>query len=69
LLTETPFLTTDYGKRLKLTAPTRILKEARSENLETAVVVSQYNTREIIRQFEDSNKSEEKLRCKISLRI
>ena len=40
LPSKTPFLTRDRGKRLKLTAPTRILEEARSQNLDIALMVS-----------------------------
>jgi hypothetical protein len=55
---------------VKLTLPIpslssqQILEEARSQNLETAVVVSQGNTGEIIRQFEDGDESEGELRHK-----
>jgi hypothetical protein len=56
-------------KEFGLTAPTRILEEARSQNLETVVVVSQRSTGEMIRQFEDNDESEEELRRKIPHRI
>ena len=69
LSTETSFLITDHEKRLKLTTLTRILEKAGLQNLETTLVISQHNIREIIRQFEDSNELKEKLRRKIPLYI
>jgi hypothetical protein len=51
LPSETPSvaLARDQGKRLKLNAPAAILNEARSQRLDTALVVSKHNTEEIIR--------------------
>jgi hypothetical protein len=45
-------LAIDQGKRLKLTAPTTILEEARAQRLDTALVVSKQNAGEVIRQLE-----------------
>jgi hypothetical protein len=69
LPSEAPFLTRDRGKRLKLTAPTRLFEEARSQNLDTALVVSQQNAGELIRQFEGCDEPEEEFRRKIPHQI
>lgn len=57
-------LARDQGKRLKLNAPATILDEARSQRLDTALVISNHNAGEIIRQFEDAQESEDELRHK-----
>jgi hypothetical protein len=66
LPSETPSvaLARDQGKRLKLNAPAAILDGARSQRLDTALVVSKHNAGEIIRQFEDSQESTDELRHK-----
>jgi hypothetical protein len=69
LPSEAPFLIADRGKRLKLTAPTSILEQARSQNLDAALVVSQQNAKELIGRFQDCNKPEEELRHKIPRQI
>ena len=61
LPSEVPFLTKEKGKRLKLTAPITILEEARSQRLDTALIVSQHSVRELIRRFEDCEGSEQEL--------
>jgi hypothetical protein len=43
LPSKAPFLTKEKGKRLKLTASTTILEEARSQRLDTALIMSQYS--------------------------
>ena len=58
LQSEASFLTRDQGKRLKLTAPKTILEEASAGQLDTALVVSQHNSGELIRQFEDCEEPE-----------
>ncbi|PVH69165.1 hypothetical protein DL98DRAFT_541837 [Cadophora sp. DSE1049] len=57
-------LASDQGKRLKLTAPTTILEEARAQKLDTALVVARLNAGEVIRQLEDFEKPDEELRHK-----
>lgn len=54
-------LTSNQGKRLKLITPTTILEEARAERLDTALIVSKQDTREVIRQLEDSQELGEEL--------
>jgi hypothetical protein len=61
LPSETRFLTADDGKRLKLTAPVRIIEEAHSQNLDAALVVLRQNTGDLIRQFEENDDLEEEL--------
>jgi len=51
----------DNGKRLKLTAPTNILEDARSEKLQAVLKVRQPNVQELIRQFENYEEPEEEL--------
>jgi hypothetical protein len=55
LPSEALFLTRARGKRLKLTAPTRL------QNMDAALVVSQQNAGEFIRQFEDCDEPEEEI--------
>jgi len=69
LPSEAPFLTKEKEKRLKLTAPTTILEEARSQRLDTALIVSQYSVRELIRRFEDCEGSEQELQHVDSHRV
>jgi hypothetical protein len=57
-------LASDQGKRLKLTAPTTILEEARAQKLDTALVVSRLSAGEVIRQLEDFEEPGEELRHK-----
>lgn len=69
LPSEAPFLIGDRGKRLKLTAPTSLIKQAQLQNLNAALVVSQQNAGELIRRFEDCNEPEEELRHKIPRQV
>lgn len=46
---ESQFVVRDNGKRLKLTAPTKILEDARSEQLHTVLAVRQPNVQKLIR--------------------
>lgn len=55
------FVARDNGKRLKMTAPTAIIDAARSQQLQTVLVVGPSNVQELIRRFEDCNDSEEEL--------
>ena len=61
LPSDASILVRDNGKRLKLIAPTRVLEDARAQNLDTALVVSQGDTGDLIRRLEDSDESEEDL--------
>jgi hypothetical protein len=61
LSSESRFVARDNGKRLKLTAPTNILEDARSEKLQAVLKVRQPNVQELIRQFENYEESEEEL--------
>lgn len=58
---ESRFVARDNGKRLKLTASTNILEDARSEKLQAMLKVRQLNVQKLIRQFENYEESEEKL--------
>jgi hypothetical protein len=69
LPSEASFLTREQGKGLKLTAPTTILEEARSQKLDTALMVSQHRAGELIRRFEDCEGSEQELQHKDPHRI
>ena len=55
------FIARDNGKRLKFMAPTSILEEANSEQLQAVVAVSQHNVKELIKQFENYKDPEEEL--------
>lgn len=55
------FIARDNGKRLKMTAPSTILEEARSERLQAVIAVSQHNVQEMIRRFENYEDPEEEL--------
>jgi len=61
LSSESRFVTRDNGKRLKLTASTNILEDARSEKLQAMLKVRQLNVQELIRQFENYEEPEKKL--------
>ena len=58
---ESRFVTRDNDKRLKLTASTNILEDARSEKLQAMLKVRQLNVQKLIRQFENYEESEKKL--------
>ncbi len=47
------FIARDKNKRLKMTPPTAILDAARSERLQTVLMVKQPNIQALIRRFED----------------
>ena len=66
LLSATPSfaLARDQGKRLKLNSTATIIDEARSQRLDTALVVSRYDAGEIIRQFEELEELVDELRHK-----
>jgi len=53
------FIARDKNKRLKMTPPTAILDAARSEQLQTVLMVRQPNVQALIRRFEDHVKPEE----------
>jgi hypothetical protein len=53
LPSEARFIALDKNKRLKMTPPTTILDAARSEQLQTVLMVKQPNVQALIRQFED----------------
>jgi hypothetical protein len=59
LPSESRFMARDNNKRLKMTAPTAILNAARSEQLQTVLMVKQPNVQELIRRFEDHVEPEE----------
>jgi len=58
---ESRFVTRNNDKRLKLTASTNILEDARSEKLQTMLKIQQLNVQKLIRQFENYEESEKKL--------
>ncbi len=58
---ESRFVTRNNDKRLKLTAFTNILEDARSEKLQTMLKIRQLNVQKLIRQFENYEESEKKL--------
>ena len=53
------FIARDNGKRLKMTAPTSILEEARSEELKAVVSVPQNKVQELISRFENFDSDED----------
>lgn len=55
------FMMQDKNKRLKMTPPTTILDAARSEQLQTVLMVKQSNVQALIRRFEDHVEPEEEL--------
>ncbi|KKY29009.1 hypothetical protein UCRPC4_g00198 [Phaeomoniella chlamydospora] len=69
LSSNAPVLTTVSGKRLRLTAPTAIIKEAASGKPEAALVASQTERGRLIRRFEGDQNSEEELYHKEPQRV
>ena len=59
LPSEPRFIARDNNKRMKMTAPTAILNAARSEQLQTVLMVKQPNVQALIRRFEDHVEPEE----------
>jgi len=55
------FIARDKNKRLKITPPTAILDAARSERLQTVLIVKQPNVQALIRRFEDHVEPEEEI--------
>ncbi len=55
------FIARDKNKRLKMTPPTAILDGARSEQLQTVLMVKQPNVQALIRRFEDHVEPEEEI--------
>jgi len=55
------FIARDKNKRLKMTPPTAILDAARSERLQTVLMVKQPNVQALIRRFEDHVEPEEEI--------
>jgi hypothetical protein len=65
LPSQAQFLVRAGGKRLRLTPPIRVLEEASSQHLDTALIVSQGNTDKLLHQLEDSDESDEDLPRKV----
>ncbi len=61
LSSESRFMTRDNDKRLKLTASTNILEDARSEKLQMMLKIWQLNVQKLIHQFENYEEFEKKL--------
>jgi len=61
LSSESRFVTRDNDKRLKLTASTNILEDARSEKLQMMLKIRQLNVQKLIHQFENYEEFEKKL--------
>ena len=55
------FIACDKNKRLKMTPLTSILDAARSEQLQTVLMVKSSNVQALIRRFEDHAEPEEEL--------